>query len=325
MSLRSGCPKFFFDTWHRQLCNGSMFHPMPLRSHNARPTNKATPDPLCLPNVAGTYKKQWPNLTRVSHKLACGTNLPRKKWPTITTRKHIQKSMLSLLPLRQIQSLEFDNAPTLASEWHEAPWTCYTMSEIQQTLPQFTNFLNWNWPISSNPAKTSISCWTMSACLFHHTTKGLRCLPLYCTAHPYNGTNLEDAAWSWASQYCRYSWHVCSQKQIWKVLMAYNFCMDVIDHVYIHKKIYILHTVVARHAHLSASLPAPFGRAAALTTVTTIVEIPQPLPTECSNLQRRSNSHQKRTSSKKPGLYTKKLKTNYQTIWWYLLEEYLGT
>ena len=158
------------------------------------------------------------------------------------------------------------------------------------------------------PRKTSISCWTMSACLFHHTAKGLRCLPLYCTAHPYNGTNLEDAAWSRVSQYCRYSWHVCSQKQIWKVPMVYNFCMDVIDYVYIHKNIYILHTVVARHAHLSASLPAPFGRAAALTaltTVTTIVEIPQPLPTECSNLQRRSNSHQKGTSSKKPGLHQK--------------------
>ena len=45
-------------------------------------------------------------------------------------------------------------------------------------------------------------------------------------------------------------------------------------------------TVVRRHAHLSASrVPAPFGRAAALTTVTTIFEIPQPLPTGCSNLQ----------------------------------------
>ena len=42
LSLRSGCPKFFFDTWYPQLCNGSVFHPMPLRNHKEKPTNKIT-------------------------------------------------------------------------------------------------------------------------------------------------------------------------------------------------------------------------------------------------------------------------------------------
>ena len=52
-------------------------------------------------------------------------------------------------------------------------------------------------------------------------------------------------------------------------------------------------TVVRRHAHLSASrVPAPFGRAAALTTVTTIFEIPQPFPTGYSNLQCRKEKYE---------------------------------
>ena len=66
-------------------------------------------------------------------------------------------------------------------------------------------------------------------------------------------------------------------------------------------------TVVRRHAHLSASrVPAPFGRAAALTTVTTIFEIPQPFPTGYSNLQCRKEKYEVNKESSTKMTWTKK-------------------